>query len=74
MPNVAATFDASFLVLATVNLWYAVPLIVSVSLVCAATRHELIRPILIHAARFAVWVLAFMGLFMVLLTVWEKMA
>lgn len=60
--------------LAFVTLWYAVPLIVSVSLVCAATRHELIRPILSHALRFSIWVLVFMGLFVVLLSVLERMA
>jgi hypothetical protein len=60
--------------LAFVTLWYAVPLIVSVSLVCAATRHELIGPIVSHAARFSLWVLAFMGLFVALLTVLERMA
>ena len=44
------------------RLWYAVPLITSVSLVCAATRHEEMRPIVIHAARFAVWVVVFMAI------------
>lgn len=52
---------------ATAMLWYAVPLVVSVSLVCAATRHELMRPILEHAVRFALWVLVFMGLFVALM-------
>jgi hypothetical protein len=61
-------------VLAIASLWYAVPLIVSVSLVCAATRHELMRPILEHALRFAVWVLVFMAGFMGLLTVLEHLA
>ena len=42
------------------RLWYAVPLVTSVSLVCAATRHEAMGPILIHALRFAIWVLVFM--------------
>jgi hypothetical protein len=42
------------------RLWYAVPLITSVSLVCAATRHEAMGPILVHAVRFAIWVLVFM--------------
>jgi hypothetical protein len=42
------------------RLWYAAPLIVSVSLVCAATRHEDVRPIAIHAFRFAIWVVVFM--------------
>lgn len=60
--------------LAMVTLWYAVPLIVSVSLVCAATRHELMRPIVHHALRFGVWVLVFMGIFVVLLGLLERMA
>lgn len=42
--------------------WYAVPLITSVSLVYAATRHEEMGPILVHAFRFAVWVLVFMAI------------
>jgi hypothetical protein len=42
------------------RIWYAVPIIVSVSLVYAATRHEEMNAILIHAARFALWILAFM--------------
>ena len=42
--------------------WYAVPLITSVSLVCAATRHEDMGAILVHALRFAVWVVVFMGI------------
>jgi hypothetical protein len=44
------------------RLWYAVPLITCVSLVCAATRHEAMGPILIHAVRFAIWVLVFMAI------------
>jgi hypothetical protein len=44
------------------RLWYAVPLVTSVSLVCAATRHEAMGPILIHALRFAIWILVFMGI------------
>jgi len=42
------------------RLWYALPLIVSVSLVYAATRHERVRDILHHAARTAVWIAGFM--------------
>jgi hypothetical protein len=42
------------------RLWYAVPLITSVSLVYAATRHEEMGPILVHAVRFAVWIIVFM--------------
>ena len=44
------------------RLWYAVPLITSVSLVYAATRHEEMGPILIHAVRFAIWILVFMAI------------
>lgn len=43
------------------RLWYAVPLVVSVSLVYAATRHEDFGPILDHAWRFALWIFVFMG-------------
>jgi hypothetical protein len=43
-------------------MWYAVPLVTSVSLVCAATRHEEMGAILNHAARFALWIVVFMGI------------
>jgi hypothetical protein len=49
------------------RLLYAVPLIVSVSLVYAATRHEQMGPILIHALRFGVWIVAFMAIVMVVI-------
>lgn len=42
------------------RLWYALPLIVAVSLVYAATRHEAIPPILEQAVRFAIWIGVFM--------------
>jgi hypothetical protein len=60
--------------LAVATLWYALPLIVSVSLVCAATRHELLRPILEHAVRFALWVIVFMAVFMGLLSLLGRLA
>ena len=41
------------------QLWWALPLIVSISLVYGATRHELMGPILIHAYRAAVWIVGF---------------
>ena len=47
---------------AATRLWYAIPLITSVSLVCAATRHEEMNEILIHALRFAIWIIVFMGI------------
>ena len=49
------------------RMWFALPLIVAVSLVYAATRHEWMAPILQHAVRFAVWVVAFMVVIFVLL-------
>ena len=42
------------------DLWYSVPVIVSVSLVYAATRSEEMSSILSHATRFGIWVLGFM--------------
>ena len=44
------------------RIWFAVPIIVSVSLVYAATRHEQMGPILVHASRFAVWIVVFMAI------------
>ena len=49
------------------QLWYALPLIVSVSLVYGATRHELMGPILHHSFRAAVWMLGFMGIIFAIL-------
>jgi hypothetical protein len=62
--NALASVGWPLLIAATgaARLWYAVPLVTSVSLVCAATRHEKMGPILIHALRFAIWVLVFMGI------------
>jgi hypothetical protein len=54
--------------LLTAQIWYMVPLLVAVSLVYGATRHELLVPILQHAWRTAVWMIVFMGMiFLVLL-------
>jgi len=49
------------------DLWYALPLIIAVSLVYAATRHEQMRPILLHAGRVALWVVGFMAVVFVVL-------
>ena len=61
---------------ATVNqLWYMGPLIVAISLVYGATRHEYMRPILQNALRAAWWILSFMGAILVvllLLTWWAS--
>ncbi len=53
---------AFFLFAAIAQIWYSVPLVVSVSLVYAATRHEAMQPILVHAARTAAWIAGFMVL------------
>ena len=42
------------------RLWYAIPLVVSVSLVYAATHHEKIGVILRRALRTAIWIFGFM--------------
>jgi hypothetical protein len=58
-----AILSNSLLFLAAVGplrMWYAVPIIVSVSLVYSATRHEQMASILNQAARFAVWIVVFM--------------
>ena len=63
-------FSLTFLPIASlwdVKIWYALPLIVAVSLVYAATRHEDMRPIFSHAARTAVWIVAFMAVIFALL-------
>ncbi len=60
--------------LAVMNLWYALPLVISVSLVCSATRQEDMSAILNHTFRFAVWILVFMGIVMVALAVLGRMA
>jgi hypothetical protein len=48
--------------LAEVNLmWFAAPLIVSVSLVYSATRHEAMSAILSHAMRLGLMITGFMA-------------
>ncbi len=44
------------------QLWYAVPLIISVSLVYAGTRHEAMTAIWWHAVRVATWIVVFMSI------------
>jgi hypothetical protein len=47
--------------LAEANLmWYAIPLVVSISLVYSATHHERLRPILAHAVRLGLMIVGFM--------------
>ncbi|MCH8042958.1 MAG: hypothetical protein IID44_04495 [Planctomycetes bacterium] len=52
----------AILLLAQISqLWYAIPLIVAVSFTYAATRHELMEPILRHAVKIGVWIVGFMA-------------
>lgn len=46
-------------VMSTGLLWHAIPIILIVSLVYGATRHELVRPILLNAYHTAVWIISF---------------
>jgi len=48
-------------------LWFALPLLVTVSLVYAATRHEEMAPIVRHAARFGLLVVIVMGILLAVL-------
>ena len=43
------------------DLWYAVPLIIAVSLVYSATRYEPTSLILYHAVRTVVWIVGLMA-------------
>ena len=53
--------DAVLLAAATTaRIWYALPLVLVVSLVYGATRHEHLLEILVHSFRSAVWLLTFM--------------
>jgi len=52
--------SAALLAVRINDLWYALPLIVVVSLVYSATRHELPAPIATGAIRMAAWISAFM--------------
>ena len=61
IPLIASLLDLRF--------WYAIPLIVVVSLVYAATRHEEMQPILHHAARVAIWIVGFMAIIFAVLLV-----
>lgn len=54
--------------LAEINLlWYSVPLIVAISLVYSATRHEEMAPILAHSVRLAITIAVFMAIIMAVL-------
>lgn len=46
--------------------WNALPLVVAVSLVYAATRHEQMEEIVAHAVRVGTWIIGFMALVFVI--------
>jgi hypothetical protein len=50
------------------RLWYALPLIISFSLVYGATKHEEMSEVLVQGYRAAVWIVGFM--FTVFAVVW----
>lgn len=61
METILANFASfPYPLLAVSRMWYCVPLIVSVSLVYGATRHEYMSQILEHSLRFGTWVITFM--------------
>ena len=49
------------------HVWYALPLVVAVSLVYAATRHEAMTPIVKHAMGCGAWIVGLMAAVLVLL-------
>lgn len=66
MSSLAATI-AMFSTIWFGRMSYSVPLIIVISLVYAATRHEHMIPILQHARRFGTWIIAFMAVVFVIL-------
>ncbi len=59
--------DPTLLIAQVNDMWYALPLIIAVSLVYAATRHEPMASILAHAGRLALWIIGFMAVIFVVL-------
>ncbi|HPM82203.1 MAG TPA: hypothetical protein PLF81_15960 [Candidatus Anammoximicrobium sp.] len=53
----------------TKMLWHAIPIVIAISLVYGATRHELLKPILWHAYHTAVWIIGFMLIIVAVLAV-----
>lgn len=61
--NVFSIADLEHVLLASIpQIWYALPLIVVVSLVYGATRHENLREIFAHSLRNAIWCVGFMAI------------
>jgi len=49
------------------QLWHIVPLVVAISFVYGATRHELIGPVLRDTFKAATWIICFMAIIFVIL-------
>lgn len=56
------------------QLWYILPLIIAISLVYGATRHEHLVPILHNSLRAAWWIISFMGMIFIVLLVMTWLA
>ncbi len=54
------------------QIWYAVPLIVVISLVYGGTRHEHLKEIVGHSVRAAIWLIVFLGIIFALVW-WANM-
>jgi hypothetical protein len=50
------------------QIWYAVPLMIVISLVYGATRHEYLKEIIRHSISAFAWLLVFLGV--IFLLVW----
>lgn len=64
----ASIFNSVTLVGMIPRIYYSIPLIVAISLVYGATRHERLKEILQHAFRSVVWVVGFMAV--ILAVIW----
>jgi len=56
------------------DLWYAVPLILVISLVYSGTRHEKLTDIFQNAWRFALWMIGFLLIIFVVFYLMGKLA
>ena len=67
--NSATSFIDVLPLAMTPRVFYAIPLVVVISLVYGATRHENLKEIFVHSFRSAVWVLGFMAIIFALIWV-----
>lgn len=67
-PMLASLFNSIALVGMIPRIYYSIPLIVAISLVYGATRHERLKEILQHSLRSVIWVVGFMAV--ILAVIW----